>query len=303
VKNDKWYASPTYYSMLGYKPRSGASDRGEWFSRLHPDDRAGVKRKIREVLAQDFKSYEYEARMRHADGSYRWVGVAGFGVTRDADGSVSRVIGTRMDVTERKLAEEALTEEIAHRRILVEQSRDGIVVLDEHGKVDEANLKFAQMLGYSMEEMLSLHVWDWESSLPKGQVMEMLKSVDTTGDHFVTRHRRKDGSFYEVEISTNGAVFGGKKYVFCVCRDITQAKQAEREREALIKELTDALAEIKVLRGIVPLCSYCKKVRDDEGYWEQVDVYIKKHSTADVTHGICPECLKEHFPEVHFDES
>jgi cache domain-containing protein len=68
------------------------------------------------------------------------------------------------------------------------------------------------------------------------------------------------------------------------------------EREKLIKELQEALKEIKTLRGILPLCSFCKKIRDDKGYWEQVDVYIYKYSEADISHSICPECMKIHYP-------
>ena len=127
---------------------------------------------------------------------------------------------------------------------------------------------------------------------------EMVQTVDDTGDHFITRYRRKNGSLYDVEISTNGAVYRGQKLIFCVCRDITDRKRAEKEREKLIKELQEALREIKTLRGILPLCSFCKKIRDDKGYWEQVDVYIHKHSQADISHSICPECLKEHYPDI-----
>ena len=107
VKSDQWYASPTYYTMLGYEPRSGPGDRGEWLERVHPDDRAEVAGKIQKVRTEDFVSYEYEARMRHADGVYHWVSVAGYGVTRDPEGSLARLVGIRQDITERKQAEEA----------------------------------------------------------------------------------------------------------------------------------------------------------------------------------------------------
>jgi len=202
------------------------------------------------------------------------------------------------DVTAHRRAELELEAEVTRRRLLVEQSRDGVVVLDEEGRVYETNLQFARMLGYTLEEMSTLHVWDWEYLYPKERVWEMLRTVNSSGDHFETQHRRKDGSVYDVEISTNGAVIGGKKYVFCVCRDVTERKQAEREREALIRRLQDALAEVKLLRGMVPICSYCKRVRDDKGYWEQVEVYIERQSGAGVTHGICPECLKKYFPDL-----
>ena len=69
----------------------------------------------------------------------------------------------------------------------------------------------------------------------------------------------------------------------------------------LNKELSKALEEIKTLRGILPLCSFCKKIRDDKGYWEQVDVYIHKYSDADISHSICPECVKKHYPQEFED--
>ena len=234
-------------------------------------------------------------------GATGWLDVS---ISPLADGGVKAVRGVAhfRDVTEHMQAEEALRDEISRRRILVEESRDGIVLMDVEGRVVESNLQFAHMLGYSMEEMHSLAVWDWEAELTEEEVRVLFATVDTAGQHFLTRHRRKDGTFYEVEISSNGATFGGRKYVLAVCRDISEAKQAEREREALIKELQEALTEIKALRGILPLCSYCNKVRDDEGYWEQVDVYISKHSHADVSHGICPDCAKRFFPELRARE-
>jgi PAS domain S-box-containing protein len=138
---------------------------------------------------------------------------------------------------ERRQAEEALANEAIRRRILIEQSRDGIVVLDKDGKVYESNQQFAKMLGYSLEETLQLSVWDWEYLYPPEQTLEMIRSVDETGDHFETQHRRKDGTIYDVEISTNGAVFGGEKLIFCVCRDITGRKRAQERLNQTMLEL------------------------------------------------------------------
>ena len=198
-----------------------------------------------------------------------------------------------------KETEVLLNEEITWRRLLTGESRDPIVVLDETAKVYEANERFADMLGYSIKEVHQLHVWDWEALASKEQILEMAMSVDCTGHHLVTQHRRKDGRFIDVELSNNGAVYRGKKLIFCICRDITDKKRAEREREELIKKLRDTLTEVKTLRGILPLCSFCKKVRDDKGYWEQVDTYLQKHSGADISHGICPDCLKKYYPDEY----
>ena len=108
VKNDTFESSPIYYSMLGYPVESGPGDRAVWLARLHPDDRSKVAEKIASVLSKRANSYSYEARMRHADGSYRWLSVKAFSVERDAQGMVTRILGIRTDITERKHSEEEL---------------------------------------------------------------------------------------------------------------------------------------------------------------------------------------------------
>jgi formate hydrogenlyase transcriptional activator len=108
VAHDVWYASPTYYTALGYEPRGGPGNRAEWIERLHPEDHDRVARLTHDILSGETNRYEYEARLRHADGSYRWVQVKALGIEHDSDGKVSRELGVRIDITERKRAEEAL---------------------------------------------------------------------------------------------------------------------------------------------------------------------------------------------------
>lgn len=79
--------------------------------------------------------------------------------------------------------------------------------------------------------------------------------------------------------------------------EIEQRKQAEAERNAVIAQLETALSEVKTLRGLLPICAHCKKIRDDKGYWNRIDAYIEDHTDARFTHGICPECLETHHPE------
>lgn len=81
--------------------------------------------------------------------------------------------------------------------------------------------------------------------------------------------------------------------------EVRERTAAEASRDKIILTLQQALDEVKTLRGILPLCSFCKKIRDDKGYWEQVDVYIHKHSQADISHGICPDCIRKHYPEEY----
>lgn len=83
-----------------------------------------------------------------------------------------------------------------------------------------------------------------------------------------------------------------------ILRDVTEAKRAEEERERLIRSLQDALAQVKTLRGLLPICANCKKIRDDSGYWRQVEDYVHEHSEADFSHGICPDCMRKLYPDM-----
>ncbi|MCI5161079.1 MAG: PAS domain S-box protein [Candidatus Electrothrix sp. AX5] len=84
-----------------------------------------------------------------------------------------------------------------------------------------------------------------------------------------------------------------------VATNISERKKIEEEREKLINKLQSALSEIKVLRGILPICSFCKNIRNDDGYYEQIEAYIHKHSGVDFSHTVCPTCMKEHYPKEY----
>ncbi len=81
-------------------------------------------------------------------------------------------------------------------------------------------------------------------------------------------------------------------------QEIERRKKAEGERDKVISELKKAVSEVKTLRGLLPICSHCKKIRDDNGYWNQLESYIQTHSEVEFTHGICPECVKELYPDL-----
>ncbi len=86
---------------------------------------------------------------------------------------------------------------------------------------------------------------------------------------------------------------------FGIVQDITDLKQAQEEREKLIAELQQAMSDVKVLSGMLPICASCKKIRDDKGYWNRIEAYIGKHSNAQFSHGICPECARKLYPELY----
>ncbi|MFP4475957.1 MAG: hypothetical protein ACLFOY_10405 [Desulfatibacillaceae bacterium] len=84
-------------------------------------------------------------------------------------------------------------------------------------------------------------------------------------------------------------------------QEIERRKKAERQRDQVIRELKQALSEVKTLKGFLPICANCKRVRDDKGYWNRLEAYIQNHSDASVTHSICPTCLKKLYPELYSD--
>lgn len=138
--------------------------------------------------------------------------------------------------------EELLRDEVALWNILFEQSRDAIVVLDEEGGVYKANKRYADMLGYSLEEFHRLHVWDWDIQFERAQILDMLQTVDDSGAHIETRQRCKNGEIVDVELSNNGAFYKGRKLIFCLARDITARKQDEEQIRKLAT--TDTLTGI-----------------------------------------------------------
>ena len=75
-------------------------------------------------------------------------------------------------------------------------------------------------------------------------------------------------------------------------RDISEKKQWELQREQVIDELRHALGQVRTLHGLIPICAWCKKIRNDEGYWQQLEAYISEHTEADFSHGMCPDCFK-----------
>lgn len=112
---------------------------------------------------------------------------------------------------------------------LFEQSGDGMVVLRLDGSVYRANQRYADMLGYTLEEMTDLYVWDWDTQFNQEELRGMLQSVDNSGAHIASRQRRKDGAIIQVELSNNGALYKGEKLIFCIVRDVTARKATEEK--------------------------------------------------------------------------
>lgn len=96
---------------------------------------------------------------------------------------------------------------------------------------------------------------------------------------------------------TPDLIDGTVRGFFVQVADVTALKRLQREHQRVIGELEAAVREVRTLRGLLPICSHCKKVRDDAGRWTEVELYVRARTEAQFTHGICPECVERHFPE------
>jgi len=187
--------------------------------------------------------------------------------------------------------------------ILLNASRDMIFIhsisaTEPHGPFLEVNDAACSTLEYTREEMLSLAP---EDIVAKDDLRPTAERTATLAIKKKLTHEKtlisKSGQAISVELNTRVFEIDDQTFALSIARDISKRKMEEKEKNNIIKELQKAMDEIRTLRGILPLCCFCKKIRDDKGYWEQVDVYIKKYSAADISHSICPECLKKHYPD------
>lgn len=182
---------------------------------------------------------------------------------------------------------------------LAGHSRDVVLfVRPDDGRILDANVAATKVYGYNRDELLSMTIYDLRTPDVRMLTAEQMVHADTRGILFEAIHRRKDGSTFPVEVNSRGATIYGTRGLVSVIRDITGRKQAEKEREKLISELQDALTKVKLLSGFLPICANCKKIRNDEGYWEQIEAYIRDHSEAQFSHSVCPDCAKKLYPDL-----
>lgn len=184
----------------------------------------------------------------------------------------------------------------------VNSSINGLIITDLKGIIRFANPAFCKMFEYSSEEILgedAANLFTTKTIRLFSDVMAIIDlSQGNTGEFAV---ENKDGGTHIVEVTASNVTSSSGRLVGKMASfiDITRKKEIETERENLIAQLQDALDRIKTLRGIIPICASCKKIRDDQGYWKQIESYIKDHSDADFSHSICPDCAKRLYPEFY----
>ncbi len=151
-------------------------------------------------------------------------------------------------------SQQRFAEEACRRKTMMDISVNGIAIINQHHRVVECNQQFANMLGYTMEEALTLQTWQYEVNMPEQVIRKQFADLTSINKTFETRHRRKDGTEFEVEISANGTVVGGEPLVFVICRDISERVRLERirnENEQKIRGIFDAMEEGLALNELI----------------------------------------------------
>ncbi|MBA4391425.1 MAG: hypothetical protein C0399_10885 [Syntrophus sp. (in: bacteria)] len=203
-----------------------------------------------------------------------------------------------MLIAKLKEAEKKLRESEEALSSLINATDETLLLADTEGNILVANEVVARRLGKHVRELIGTSLYD---SFPPDVAKKRKKQHDEivrTGKPARFEDERAGRTFETFAYP----VFSDKRDVSKIAifaKDITERKGTEEEREKLISELQEALTRVKTLGGLLPICSSCKKIRDDKGYWNQIEVYIRDHSEADFSHGICPECSKIMYPDFH----
>ena len=222
----------------------------------------------------------------------------------------ARIIGNIIEKAEaeRTRAEEANRRAEEKYRSIFENAVEGIYQSTPDGQFIEVNPAMARIFGYDSPEELKNAIHDigcQKLYADPARREAFIRAVQERGDAvFEIEIFRKDGSCGWISDSMRLVRDrnGNTTHFEGIAEDITDYKRAEQEREELIAQLREAVGNVKTLSGLLPICSHCKKIRNDEGYWQQIESYIHQHSGTLFSHGVCPECLKKHYSKFLGDK-
>ncbi|WP_028584939.1 PAS domain S-box protein [Desulfogranum mediterraneum] len=220
----------------------------------------------------------------------------------------------RLYIVRRRQDEQGLKESEAQLQTLLQSIRAGVVVHDRDTKITRCNRAAQELLGLTEGQMLGKeaidHSWNFctkdEQIMPLSDypVTQVLNSK-TALENFIVginKANSDERTWVLVNAVPEYKEDGEIARVIVTFMDISERRQTEQERKKLVEELQKALSEIKTLQGIIPICSHCHKIRNDKGYWQQVDQYISEHSEAEFSHGICTDCFAELYGDQEWYE-
>lgn len=185
-------------------------------------------------------------------------------------------------------------------QLVLDESTDPIFCIQEDGTYRYLNHAFSSAFGRQPEELIGKRIYDVFSLEEAEKRMAVVKRAFATAETIVfdVKVPAIDGErYYMTSVKPIRSGEGQVVAVVCISKEITERKRAELEREQLITELKQALQKVHLLSGLLPICSWCKKIRDNQGHWSQLETYVAAHSEVDFTHGLCPDCAREHFSE------
>jgi PAS domain S-box-containing protein len=283
--------NPVVLKRLGY---SRAELAGEHVLKVHPPERheeaAAI---IADMVAGKTDSSPVPVMAK--DGTQIPVET---NITRGRWGGREAIFGISRDITERKEAER----QVQLLGQIVRQMRDAVILTsgDRKSRIRYVNDAFSEIYGYNEDEVLGKPSWilfAGDEEERKRISAERREAIVRTGEgRLEYRDRRKDGSIFWVSNTLSVIDVEGTRYDLGIVRDITARKQAEEKLDSAVQELQVALAKVRTLSGLLPICANCNKIRDDQGYWQDVAVYVAQHSEAEFSHGICPDCKRELYP-------
>jgi len=213
-------------------------------------------------------------------------------ILRNLEGATIGGLECFVDITQRKRTVEAIEEREGRLRAVLDSVQAGILTIDaETHKIVDVNPVAARMIGLATEKILGLVCHNFVCPAAKGKcpITDLGQTMDNSERVLVMAN----GETVPILKTVTSVSLDGRRYLIESFLDITERKRAEEEQEKLVKELRKALAEVKTLSGLLPICASCKKIRDDKGYWNQLEVYIGDHSGAEFSHSLCPECAEK----------
>ncbi len=189
-----------------------------------------------------------------------------------------------------ELQERSDKAEEAYKNLFEHSHSIMLIIHPESGHILDANVTACEFYGYPKQDITKMRIMDINTMSAEQVLQEMHKANLAKRAVFHFHHRLASGAVKDVEVFSGPITLHGEQVLYSIVNDISERKAHEQERERLITKLGQALDEIKTLQGILPICATCKKIRDDKGYWNQLETYFRNHSEVEFTHGICPEC-------------